>query len=260
MRYFVFHEFLNSTHNTDPYDTISAHSGSVFVPLYMSKQWTDAKGRRFVIVVQVAPYDVVSLHATDKGSAGPGMEVAKNTADELRAAAGAGGHSGRGDRQDRGAATGGREPQGRRGPADAHRLQAQTCGTPRASWHTNSRSAVRAGACRAHCYRKRQAGGLDRAARWVADHSRRQSRDCAAEGCGCVVVFGAAPVGFAHARSRAGAHRAHKASDTAGAANARRANTTGDTASSSACCDRQVTPRRRSSAPRSFAFPQKPFV
>lgn len=84
MRYFVFHEFLNSTHNTDPYDTISAHSGSVFVPLYMSKQWIDARGRRFVIVVQVAPYDVVSLHATDKGSAGPGMEVAKNTSDELQ--------------------------------------------------------------------------------------------------------------------------------------------------------------------------------
>lgn len=84
MRYFVLHEFLNSTHNTDPYDTISAHSGSVFVPLYMSKQWTDARGRRFVIVVQVAPYDVVSLHATDKGSAGPGIEVAKNTSDELQ--------------------------------------------------------------------------------------------------------------------------------------------------------------------------------
>ncbi len=84
MRYFVFHEFLNSTHNTDPYDTVSAHSGTVFVPLYMSKQWTDARGRRFVIVVQVAPYDVVSLHATDKGSAGPGMEVAKNTVDELQ--------------------------------------------------------------------------------------------------------------------------------------------------------------------------------
>jgi hypothetical protein len=84
MRYFIFHEFLNSTHNTDPYDTISAHSGTVFVPFYMSKQWTDARGRRFVIVVQVAPYDVVSLHATDKGSAGPGIEVAKNTSDALQ--------------------------------------------------------------------------------------------------------------------------------------------------------------------------------
>jgi hypothetical protein len=84
MRYFIYHEFLNSTHNTDPYDTISAHSGTVFVPFYMSKQWTDARGRRFVIVVQVAPYDVVSLHATDKGSAGPGIEVAKNTSDELQ--------------------------------------------------------------------------------------------------------------------------------------------------------------------------------
>ena len=83
MRYFVLHEFHNSTRNTDPFDTISSHSGSVFVPLYMSKQWTDAKGRRFVIVVQVAPYDVVSFHATDKGSAGPGMEVAKNYTDAL---------------------------------------------------------------------------------------------------------------------------------------------------------------------------------
>ena len=83
MRYFVFHEFHNSTRNTDPFDTISSHSGSVFVPFYMSKQWTDARGRRFVIVVQVAPYDVVSFHATDKGSAGPGMEVAKNYTDAL---------------------------------------------------------------------------------------------------------------------------------------------------------------------------------
>ena len=83
MRYFVLHEFHNSTRNTDPFDTISSHSGSVFVPLYMSKEWTDAKGRRFVIVVQVAPYDVVSFHATDKGSAGPGMEVAKNYTDAL---------------------------------------------------------------------------------------------------------------------------------------------------------------------------------
>ena len=83
MRYFVLHEFHNSTRNTDPFDTISSHSGSVFVPLYMSKEWTDAKGRRFVIVVQIAPYDVVSFHATDKGSAGPGMEVAKNYTDAL---------------------------------------------------------------------------------------------------------------------------------------------------------------------------------
>jgi hypothetical protein len=83
MRYFVFHEFHNSTRNTDPFDTISSHSGSVFVSFYMSKQWTDARGRRFVVVSQVAPYDVVSLHATDKGSAGPGMEVAKNVTDEL---------------------------------------------------------------------------------------------------------------------------------------------------------------------------------
>jgi len=83
MRYFVFHEFHNSTLNTDPFDTISSHSGSVFVSFYMSKQWTDANGRRFVIVVQVAPHDVVSYHATDKGSAGPGMEVAKNYSEAL---------------------------------------------------------------------------------------------------------------------------------------------------------------------------------
>jgi hypothetical protein len=83
MKYFVLHEFHSSTRNTDPFDTISSHSGSVFVPLYMSKQWTDAQGRRFVMVVQVAPYDVVSIHASNWGSAGPGMEVAKNMAETL---------------------------------------------------------------------------------------------------------------------------------------------------------------------------------
>jgi len=83
MKYFVLHEFHSSTRNTDPFDTISSHSGSVFVPLYMSKQWTDAQGRRFVMVVQVAPYDVVSIHAANKGSAGPGMEVAKNMTEAL---------------------------------------------------------------------------------------------------------------------------------------------------------------------------------
>ncbi len=83
MKYFVLHEFQNSSHNTDLCDTISAHSGSVFVPLYMSKQWIDARGRHFVVVVQVAPYDVVSIHASNHGSAGPGMEVAKNPAEAL---------------------------------------------------------------------------------------------------------------------------------------------------------------------------------
>jgi hypothetical protein len=83
MRYFVFHEFHNSTRNTDAFDTISSHSGSVFVPFYMSKEWVDARGRRFVMVVQVAPHDVVSFHATDWGSAGPGMEVAKNMTEGL---------------------------------------------------------------------------------------------------------------------------------------------------------------------------------
>ena len=83
MRLFVLHEFQNSNGNTDLYDTLSSHSRSVFVPLYMSKQATDAQGRRFVTVVQVAPYDVVSRHASNRGSAGPGMEVSKNTADSL---------------------------------------------------------------------------------------------------------------------------------------------------------------------------------
>ena len=83
MRYFVYHEFHNGTRNTDTFDTISSHSGSVYVPLYMSKQATDAKGRRFVMVVQVAPYDVMSIHASNYGSSGPGMEVAKNVSDQL---------------------------------------------------------------------------------------------------------------------------------------------------------------------------------
>jgi hypothetical protein len=83
MKYFVFHEFQNSSRNTDLYDTISSHKDSVFVPLYMSKPATDAKGRRFVIVLQVAPYDVLSIHATNWGSAGPGMEVAKNASDPV---------------------------------------------------------------------------------------------------------------------------------------------------------------------------------
>ena len=83
MRIFVFHEFHNSSHNTDVYDTISSHKGSVFVPFYMSKPATDAKGRRFVIVLQVAPHDVVGIHATNRGSAGPGMEAARNTSDPI---------------------------------------------------------------------------------------------------------------------------------------------------------------------------------
>lgn len=83
MKYFVLHEFQNSSRNTDVFDTISGHKGSVFVPLYMSKQHTDARGEHFVTVVQVAPYTVVSIHATNKGSAGPGMEVAKNSSDDL---------------------------------------------------------------------------------------------------------------------------------------------------------------------------------
>ncbi len=83
MRVFVFHEFHNSSRNTDTFDTISSHSGSVFVPLYMSKPMTDARGRNFVMVVQIAPYDVVSIHASNLGSAGPGIEVARNTNDAV---------------------------------------------------------------------------------------------------------------------------------------------------------------------------------
>jgi hypothetical protein len=83
MKYFVFHEFHNGTLNTDMFDTISSHSGGVFVPFYMGKAMTDAAGRRFVIVVQIAPHDVHSIHASNMGSAGPGIEVAKNSAEPL---------------------------------------------------------------------------------------------------------------------------------------------------------------------------------
>lgn len=83
MQVFVFHEFHNSSRNTDLYDTVSSHSRDVFVPFYMSKQAVDAKGRAFVIVVQVAPADVSSVHASNMGSAGPGIEVAKNSGDAL---------------------------------------------------------------------------------------------------------------------------------------------------------------------------------
>jgi hypothetical protein len=83
MRYFVLHEFHNGSRNVDTYDTISSHSGSVFVPFYLGKTGRDAEGRRFVVIVQVAPYDVVSNHATNWGSAGPGVEVAKNFNEEL---------------------------------------------------------------------------------------------------------------------------------------------------------------------------------
>jgi len=83
MRYFIFHEFHNRTRNTDPYDTISAHRRSVFVPFYMGKPQTDARGNRFVVVVQVAPHNVASRHATNFGHAGPGLEVANNYGERL---------------------------------------------------------------------------------------------------------------------------------------------------------------------------------
>ncbi|HRD74964.1 MAG TPA: hypothetical protein PK264_03350 [Hyphomicrobiaceae bacterium] len=83
MRYLVLHEFHNGSRNTDVYDTISSHSRAVFVPLYMSRQGIDAHGHAFVVVVQVAPYDVASIHASNFGNAGPGIEVAKNYGDPL---------------------------------------------------------------------------------------------------------------------------------------------------------------------------------
>lgn len=84
MRYFVFHEFQNSSRNTDLYDTISAHRRSVFVPFYLGKPGRDAKGRQYVVVVQVAPHDIVSRHAAVFGNAGPGIEVAKNRGEPLQ--------------------------------------------------------------------------------------------------------------------------------------------------------------------------------
>jgi hypothetical protein len=78
MRVFVFHEFHNATRNTDVYDTISSHSGRVFTPFYLSKPRQDGDGKQFVVLVQVAPYDVVSRHAANHGNLGPGIEVAKN--------------------------------------------------------------------------------------------------------------------------------------------------------------------------------------
>lgn len=83
MRYFVFHEFQNSSRNTDLYDTISAHSRSVFVPFYLGKTGQDAQGRRYVVVVQIAPHDIESRHAAVFSSAGPGIEVAKNRGEPL---------------------------------------------------------------------------------------------------------------------------------------------------------------------------------
>ncbi len=83
MRYFVFHEFHNSTGNVDTFDTVSSHNRRVFVPFYLSKTQSDALGRRFVVLVQVSPYDVRSIHASNRGSAGPGVEVAKNRYEAL---------------------------------------------------------------------------------------------------------------------------------------------------------------------------------
>ena len=83
MRVFVLHEFHNATRNTDVYDTISSHRGSVFTPFYLSKPQRDANGHIFAVLVQVAPYDVVSRHASNFGNRGPGIEVAKNFGEPL---------------------------------------------------------------------------------------------------------------------------------------------------------------------------------
>jgi hypothetical protein len=84
MSVFVFHEFHNSSRNTDTFDTISSHSGSVFVPFYLTKTFRDVYGRQAVAIVQVAPFDVVSVHASNHGSDGPGVEIAKNVDEDLQ--------------------------------------------------------------------------------------------------------------------------------------------------------------------------------
>ena len=83
MRYFVFHEFHNSTGNTDPYDNVSLQNRRVFVTYYLSKTFRDAQGRRIVVLIQVALYDVRSMHASNRNSAGPGIEVVKNRSGRL---------------------------------------------------------------------------------------------------------------------------------------------------------------------------------
>ena len=83
MKLFVFHEFHNSTRNTDVYDTISAHKRSVFVPFYLGKEGVDARGRKFVVIVQTAPYNVVSRHVSNHGNRGTGVEIAKNKWEKL---------------------------------------------------------------------------------------------------------------------------------------------------------------------------------
>ena len=83
MRVFVLHEFHNATRNTDVYDTISSHRGSVFTAFYLSKPQRDANDHIFAVLVQVAPYDVVSRHAANFGNRGPGIEVAKNFGEPL---------------------------------------------------------------------------------------------------------------------------------------------------------------------------------
>jgi len=83
MKYFIFHEFHNSTRNTDVYDTVSAHKRSVFVPFYLGKEGKDAAGNSYVVVIQTAPHNVISRHASNLGSRGPGIEVAKNKWEKL---------------------------------------------------------------------------------------------------------------------------------------------------------------------------------
>ena len=114
--------------------------------------------------------DVVSFHATDKGSAGPGMEVAKNYTDAL-------------------------EPlQGLAGILVAtilktaaphlevvNRVRAQARKAPGASRRTARRSPLYARSSAARGYGNRQAGGLDSKSRFLCTHSNRPARDRAAK-------------------------------------------------------------------------------
>ncbi len=221
MKYFVFHEFHNSTRNTDTYDTISSHSGSVFVPFYMSKQGIDAKGRRFVIVVQVAPYDVVSIHASNWGSAGAGIEVAKNMSDALeplQALAGilvatiletAAPHL---------------RVVNHAGSEGLPMLNGyeRRLATLRARRDAPARcSAVRTRSSPACGCGNRQAGGADRAWRCIGAHSHRRARDRAADAYpgrnpGANAHRAPKAGGKATASPRANPHRADQGSDKAG--------------------------------------------
>ena len=154
----------------------------------------------------------------EQGQWWPGNGGRKELRRRTRAAPGTRRHPGRDNRQGCGTAPGGREPQRHRGPADAHSVRAQAANTPGARWCTNRCSAFCSRSSTACGYGNRQAGGLDRASRCVAPHSGRQARNSAAKRRNSRACDGTGAIGFAHARSRANAHRAHKAGDTTSAA------------------------------------------